>query len=140
MRSFLLPLFAIAASSATALASAADDYRCVIDRVEDIGANGAAEIDEMREAYVGKEFTVDRTTGLMVGALKNSFVTKPQVIDRGAPRQNAYKVVTTMKVTEGAGAGSNLYALVIDEYLEGPKKPFIFLENDKAYLGSCIHF
>ncbi len=75
----------------------------------------------------------------MAGALKNSYVTKPQVIDSGS-KDNAFKVVTTMRIEQGAGAGSNIYALTINEYDKSPKKPFIFLDNDVVFFGACEHF
>jgi hypothetical protein len=76
----------------------------------------------------------------MAGALKNSYVTKPIVVDYGAPKQNSYKVVTTMRITEGAGYGSHLYVLIVDEFVEDPVKPFAFLDNDTTYFGICRHF
>ena len=75
----------------------------------------------------------------MAGALKNSYVTKPQVIDPGS-KGNAFKVVTTMRLEQGAGAGSNVYVLTINEYSSSPKKPFVFVENDEVFLGVCEHF
>lgn len=75
----------------------------------------------------------------MAGILKNSYATRPVVIDLGSV-ENSYKVVTTMRRQEGAGAGSNIYALTINEFDKSSKKGFIFLENDVVYLGSCEHF
>lgn len=75
----------------------------------------------------------------MAGVLKNSYVTRPQVIDSGS-KDNSYKVITTMKKEERFGAGSNIYVLTVNEFDEADKKPFIFLENATAYLGTCIHF
>ena len=75
----------------------------------------------------------------MAGALKNSYATKPQVIDSGS-KDNAFKVVTTMRIEQGAGVGSNIYALTINEYDKSPKKPFIFLDNDVVFIGACEHF
>jgi hypothetical protein len=75
----------------------------------------------------------------MAGVLKNSYVTKPQVIDSGS-KDNAFKVVTTMSIEQGVGAGSNIYALTIIEYDKSPKKPFIFLNNDVVFFGACEHF
>jgi hypothetical protein len=41
---------------------------------------------------------------------------------------------------EGAGGGSSIYALTINEYDDRDRKPFIFLQNDEAFLGWCEHF
>ena len=75
----------------------------------------------------------------MAGSLKNSYVTDPQVIDYGST-ENSYKVVATMRKEQGAGVGSSIYALTINEYDESDRKPFIFLQNDEAFLGWCEHF
>ena len=75
----------------------------------------------------------------MAGVLKNSYSTRPQVIDWGS-KDNSYKVVTTMKIKQGAGAGSNIYALTVLEYEQGTKKPFVYLDNEAVFFGYCEHF
>jgi hypothetical protein len=115
---------------------ATSDYRCTIQRVSEAGDERA---ERLRAAYVGREFTVERRTGIMAGALKNSYITKPQVIDDGST-QNAFKVVTTLRRGEGRGPGSNVHVLVVMEYVQATRKPFVFLDNDETYFGTCIHF
>ena len=109
------------------------DYRCTVER-----AVSASE-SSMSHIFIGKHFTVERKTGLMAGALKNSYVTEPQVIDFGST-ENSYKVVTTMRKDEGVGPGSSVFVLTINEYVDEAHKPFIFLNNDDVYLGWCEHF
>lgn len=130
MRSWTAALVALIG---TANVSASVDYRCKIERVV------AASDGKTNQMYIGKQFSVDRQTGLMIGALKNAYVTDPQVIDHGSP-ETSFKVVTTMRKDQGAGAGSNIYALTINEFQDGPIKPFIFLNNDEAFMGWCEHF
>ena len=119
-------------------AMAGDDYKCTVERVH-ASDEDSADYLLSSKAFTGSDFTVDRATGLMVGPLKNSFATKPQVIDRGS-KSNSFKVVTTLSLGQGAGYGSNVYTLIIDEYVDGPKKPFVFLENAIVYFGHCVHF
>lgn len=114
-------------------ALAATDYRCTIERTE------SASERPLNRAYIGRQFTVERKTGLMAGALKNSYVTPPQVIDYGST-ENSFKVITTMRKDQGAGAGSAIFALTINEYEETTRKTFIFLNNDEAFLGWCERF
>jgi len=45
-----------------------------------------------------------------------------------------------MRKEQGTGAGSAIYMLVVSEYLDTKKKPFLFIENDTIYFGSCEHF
>jgi hypothetical protein len=115
------------------------DYRCKIERVETTEIPPNSRLEFQTKNYVDREFTVERRTGVMAGALKNSYITKPEVIDYGSA-ENSYKVVTTLRTEQGLGPGSNAYLLVINEYKEGLAKPFLFVENDVAYFGTCIHF
>lgn len=117
----------------TTNAWAAEDFRCTIE------STVAAKEKPINRIFIGKQFTVERRTGLMAGALKNSYVTDPQVIDYGST-DNSYKAVATMRKDQGAGVGSSIYALTINEYDESDRKPFIFMQNDEAFLGWCEHF
>ena len=120
-------------------AAADENYKCTIERVEHSHGEKYPPLRVIVAAYVGKTFTVDRKTGLMNGALENSYGTTPEVIDSGS-KENSFKVVATMKLSQGAGWGSNLYALVIDEFVESPRKPFVYLWNETAYFGLCEHY
>jgi hypothetical protein len=120
-------------------AAASDDYRCTIKRVERSQQDKESTLETLRDSFVGQQFTVERRSGLMAGALKNSYVTKPQVVDPGS-KDNSYKVVTTMRIDQGAGHGSNVYVLVVNEFVDGKIKPFVFLQNDTTYFGQCEHF
>lgn len=135
---FISLLFFIASLPGLSFAGS-QDYKCKIERVSFAEGDDSDTYKMFAKAFIGEEFTVDRKTGLMVGSLKNSYVTSPQVIDIGSS-ENSYKVVSTMRVIEGAGAGSNIYALNVEEFVEGPTKPFIFLQNNKVFFGSCEHF
>lgn len=114
------------------------DYKCKIERLFFASGDSGNSYETYKELYLGKEFTVDRESGVMVGELRNTYVTRPQVIDFGST-ENSYKVVTTMKTEQGTGAGSNIYALNIDEFDSGSKKPFVFMQNNKVFLGFCEH-
>ena len=60
------------------------------------------------------------------------------VIDRGN-EDNSYKVVTKLRLEQGAGRGSNVYVLVVNEYKRTQEKSFVFLNNDAVYFGMCTH-
>lgn len=135
---FLLSLVVTAATTAP-FAHAGTDYRCTIERIYDADGDKSQLIDGQRKLYIGREFTVDRSSGVMIGALKNSYMTEPVVVDRGS-KDNSFKAVTTMRRDQGVGAGSTIYALVVKEYVESPQKPFAFLTDDTVYFGSCVHF
>lgn len=128
----------IAAATGTS-AQTLHDYRCKIERVATSEPPPNSQLDFQAKNYVDKEFTVERRTGVMAGALKNTYVTRPEVIDFGS-EDNSYKVVTTLRKKQGLGRGSNAYLLVVNEYKKGPTKPFTFVDNDEVYFGTCIHF
>ena len=115
------------------------DYRCKIERVATAEAPPNSQLDFQTKQYLGKEFTVERRTGVMAGALKNSYITRPAVIDFGSDG-NSYKVITTLRREQGAGRGSNVYVLVVNEYDKGAEKPFTFVDNAEVYFGTCTHF
>lgn len=119
---------------AAATGASGQDYRCRIQQV--VGADQASPHLTEGRSRIGEEFTVDRHTGIMGGALKNSYIAKPQVVDLGN-HQNAYKVVNAIR-GESARVGS-IYALTIDEQHASRRKPFVFLSNAIVYLGECGH-
>jgi len=120
-------------------AHAGTDYRCVVERIYDADGDKSKLIDGERKLFIGKEFTVDRKSGVMIGALKNSYMTEPVVIDHGS-KDNSFKAVTTMRRDQGVGAGSAVFTLVIKEYADPPQKPFAFLADGTVFFGSCVHF
>ena len=125
--------------TATFSAQAGTDFQCTIQRIETADTTPNKALHLKKTSYIGKQFSVERKTGIMSGALKNSYDTKPQIIDYGS-KENAFKVVTTMRTEQGTGFGSNIYALTINEYDKSPKKPFVFLDNDVVFFGVCEHF
>lgn len=117
-----IPFFLSIVVTATITASfahAGTDYRCTIERIYDADGDKSPLIDGQRKRFVGKEFTVDRRLGVMIGALKNSYMTEPVVVDRGS-KDNSFKVVTTMRRDQGVGDGSSVFTLVVKEYLDTP--------------------
>ena len=122
-----------------ATANAAEEYRCHIDRVALIGGDFGPRYKMYVDEFVGREFTVSRPSGVIAGALTNAYSRKPEVVDYGG-EGNSHKVVTVMNRSEGAGAGSYVSVLTVQEYVESPKKPFGYFNHDGAFLGYCEHF
>lgn len=115
------------------------DYRCKIERVATSMPPPNPGNDFLTKTFVGKEFTVDRRSGVMVGTLKNAYITRPDVIDHGS-EENSFKVVTTLRKEQGDGRGSSVLLLVVEEFQRGPSKPFVFVDNAEVYFGTCTHF
>lgn len=117
-------------------AQEAGTYLCTIDRV-DSPDNVHPKVKVKRDAnYLGKRFTVNRATGVMSGALNNAYKRLPTVIDVGST-SNSFKAVTTMLLSEGYGAGTNIHALTVMEFVSEPRKPFVYLWNSEIFYGTC---
>lgn len=129
-------LIVIAGLATTSAHAAGPEYRCTITQRYAAAPEMPAVRNAQENAHIGKQFTVEKETGIMSGALMNAYAVEPVVIDEGS-NESAYKVVTAMKMDDGAGFGSNIYALTINQEDTSEQKPFAFLENDKVYLGHC---
>lgn len=119
-------------------AKASDEYRCTIEKRISAAVEPPSIQKAQEMAHIGKQFTVERETGIMAGALSNAFTIDPEIIDDGTTG-SAYKVVSTIKREEEHVYGSNIYALIVNEHEKTPHKTFMFMENDVVYLGRCEH-
>lgn len=117
---------------------AGEDYRCTIERYSSAEGDSAPTYKMLQGSFVGKQFTVDRSSGITVGALKNSVDSKPQVVDRGS-KDNSFKVISAASADEFL-PGSIVSALNVMEFVAGGKKPFNFMINDGVFFGTCEHF
>lgn len=106
-------------------------YKCEIKSISD-----SYDVKNLERYYLGQIFYVDRTTGEMSGRLRNDYVNKPIVIDLGSA-DNAFKVIGYLKIGEGMGRGSNLYALNIEEFVKNELKPFTYMDNSMVFRGYC---
>lgn len=123
---------------ATTDAAAHADYRCKVERIHTAQGEGPASlVHGERKTWIGKEFSVSRRTGAMSGPLRNNYATEPTVIDPGS-KENSFKAISILRPNE-IGPGSAVYTLVINEYVDGSKKPFAFMSSDVVYFGTCWH-
>jgi hypothetical protein len=140
---FFLIFFAISGANANSTESVFNsdaDYICIIERISAVEETKSNQYLKLLErTHIGEKFTVERKTGIMAGELKNSYLTKPQIIDFGT-RDNSFKAITTIRVAESGAVGSVIQVISIKEFVESQKKPFVFLDNDYVIFGSCEHF
>ena len=130
-KSFLIAVF-ITISSVQSSADTLSNYECIIhEMADDLGIH-----DSIKKHYIDEKFYVDRMSGRVSGILKNDYVNAPTVIDLGSSN-NSFKAIGYLKIHQGFGVGSNLYALNIAEYKEGNNKPFTYMENSKVFRGIC---
>lgn len=113
-----------------------DNYTCQITGAFQIDHNGK-QITTKLKNFIGNSFSVNRATGEMTGALNNSFVTGPTVIDPGSA-ETSYRAVNSM--INPVTTATNFNTLVIQEFVSGKNKPFIFLDDGvDIFYGKCVH-
>jgi hypothetical protein len=125
-------------SFAGAWAQNLPDYVCTIESVQTVG-NSSKDVQLLQErTYQNKKFYVDRRTGVMSGILQNAFVARPDVVDFGSG-ENSYKAITILRLNQGAGAGTNVHVLIVNEWESSLNKSFVFMSNAQVFFGTCTH-
>lgn len=131
-----LVIVSLACAGVAVAAQEAASYLCTIHRVESADEAAPATKAKRDADYLGKHFTVDRSTGVMRGSLNNAYQRLPTVIDFGT-RDSAFKAVTTISFSEGFESGTNIHALTVMEFVPQKKKPFVYLWNADVFYGNC---
>ena len=132
----LLLLFSL--SSNVQAGENTDDYICKIERVSQATGDIGSTYELLNKVFVGRQFTVDRVSGVTIGTLKNSLHSKPEVIDPGSS-ENSFKVVSAITASQNF-PGTLVTALNIMGFVDGEKKPFNYMINDVVYFGTCVSF
>jgi hypothetical protein len=118
MRIFTLVILLFASGTSIAF----NDFRCTIKDAIYLESNGTLNHkSHIVTWYLGKEFVVNRGTGLITGAriINNMSGQMPSVYDY-LPEENGYKAVTLYK------PNNTIDYLQINQYAEGKLKPFFF--------------
>lgn len=116
-------------------AYAGGNYACEITGAFRVDQSGKQNIEALR-ALVGDKFSVDRATGIMTGALENSYVSGPTVVDHGS-KESSYKAINSMN--SPVYDGTSLNFLEIQENIVGKTKPFVYLNGADVFYGKCVH-
>jgi hypothetical protein len=116
------------------VARGAGAYKCTVKGGSNLTEAGRLDATASASAYVGAEFTLDRGTGRMSGALTNHGASgKPQVLDPGSTEQ-AYKAVTLFKPF------TSVDLIYVKEFADSPIKPFMFITGENVLTGTCVHY
>lgn len=134
----LCPLLLFSLSSNANAGTDTDDYICTIERVSQATGDVGSTYELLNKVFVGRQFTVDRASGVTIGTLKNSLKSKPKVIDPGSS-ENSFKVVSAITASQKF-PGTLVTALNVMEFVDGEKKPFNYMINDEVYFGTCVSF
>jgi len=113
---------------------AGDNYKCTIAGLLHAN-NGGNRATTDKEQYIGTMFTVERSTGLMIGSINNKSKTQPTILDIGS-NESFYRVSNTIENE----STSYTCTLIIEEPNKEEQKPFVFMIDIGTYYGTCIHF
>lgn len=108
------------------------DYKCTVKKASQITNKGKPEEVESWSFYVGKDFVVERNSGVISGEqFKNNIASiKPAVFDHFV---NGYSVV--------ASANDQVVSyLQINNFEESEQKPFILIQTNVVLTGTCLPY
>ncbi len=114
-------------------ASAAGSYECAVVSATSLAANGEMKRTSFTKAYEGQKFIVNRETGQITSEVisnSNGFG-QPEVLDLGSSEQS-FKALTVFRPKVAVDY------LMIQSFVEGPKKPFLFLSGGLLMSGKCF--
>lgn len=113
---------------------AGENYKCTV--TDTLQAEAVAQPGQKAgQSPKGKQFTVERATGVMSGAISNVFASQPTVFSFGS-EESSYRVVSAT----GSDPTSATCTLVIEESSKEAQKPFVFIIDGITYYGMCVHF
>ena len=131
IRFIVVGLLLTVAGGAAAYGEAAG-YKCNIKHSLQLGKDGSAQPNALANQYRNMEFVIDRASGRMLGGTASTFWNY-EVLDRGSDQQS-YKALYTSQ------AGFlNIQLLQINEYEDGPVKPFLLVDGTEVHTGTCAH-
>lgn len=128
MNRLLLALI-LAIQCVSALAGS-DGYVCTVRSFHRLGDAGTLST-EPKDPIVGQEFTVDRSTGKILGRYISNSSFKTEVLDAGSKTQS-FKTIAKSH----AGFLHVIYYQVL-EFAEGSRKPFVLMDGSLIYAGTC---
>ena len=117
------------------MCAAFNDFKCTIKDAVHLEENGTLNHEtDIVAGYLGREFVVNRKTGLITGAgITNSMSGQMPTVFDYLPQENGYKSVTLNK------PNNTVDYLQINQYSENKEKPFFFKGAFGTMLsGTCV--
>jgi hypothetical protein len=128
----LVIVFAMALFSGLSFAGTTG-YQCVVVDVMGLRNDGKMK-SYPKNPEIGRKFAVSRSTGEVIGEVSFGMNVKPQVLGIGS-KDNSFKVMWTAQA--GGKSGMHVDLLTIEEFVVGPKKPFIVTVGSFITTGIC---
>lgn len=116
---------------------AVNDFKCTIKDAVNLEADGTLNHNSnIVVGYIGKEFVVNRQTGVITGAnLINTMSGKLPAVYDYLPNENGYKVITHYK------PNNTIDYLQINQYSDKTEKPFFYKGAFGTVLsGTCVAY
>lgn len=128
----LVTIFAMALLSGTSFAGTTG-YQCVVVDVMGLRSDGKMK-SYPKSPEIGRKFAITKSTGELIGEVSFGMGVKPQVLGTGS-KDNSFKVLWMAQAGGKNGVHADL--LTIEEFVEGPKKPFIVTVGSFISTGIC---
>jgi hypothetical protein len=107
------------------------DYYCTIKQNLEMSNDGKIQ-GVKNSPFLGKDFRIDRQTGIITTASKLSGIDKMRVLFRGSAKHSFIAVFET----DGPYPKASL--LVVEEYVSSVSKPFLWdAPGAVLYVGTC---
>lgn len=110
--------------------AAQEGYVCHIDAFSRLQNDGTMNLDTT-DPIVGKEFTVDRRSGEVLGRYISSNGFRTEVLDAGS-KQQSFKVIA-----KNSFGFLHIMYLEIMEFSDQLSKPFLLVIGSVVYSGRC---
>jgi hypothetical protein len=104
-------------------------YVCTVEGFNRLTHEGTLKAS-LDDPIIGKEFTVDRKSGKIIGRYIGSDAFDLQVLDPGSLNQS-FKVMGTTRPF------LHVLYLQIEEFVEEGLKPFLLIDGSLVYSGRC---
>jgi D-serine dehydratase len=105
-------------------------YVCEIKSISSLNDKGYLET-KYDQPYIGKTFTVAKSSGVMSGIIQNTLGGTPKVIQHPS-KDWAYKVIT-----ESTTKHKDVYYLLVQDFKHSRSKPFMFIQSGFTFHGLC---
>ena len=129
MRVLLLLLTAFFCATGYA---AEDRYDCTIERGYSLGPSGLKRNRRVLSSIESMTFEIDRVTGAVTDSILENLSSQATVIAPG-DTDNSFQVYWIVR----GRAGSRVRFIEVQEFVDGPQKPFRAIVQNWTYTGHC---
>ena len=126
-------VFVVPAAGPTDLLAKPAPYSCTVVSVHDVDAKGQLIAQRGFIYRVGQQFQVDRQSGQQLDWRVAEPEGRVTVIDPGDAAGQAFRVLRVM----GLQGRKSAHYLEIDEFEQGPTKPFRLVASHRLISGFC---